>query len=59
MKVLSVETKDLNISIPIRIGMTAKVHEVKCDECDRVIEGISEKEVNAWLEQHKHYAHKK
>ena len=34
-----------------------KVHKVKCEECNKVIEGISEREVNAWLEQHRHYAH--
>ena len=36
-----------------------KVHKLKCEECDKVIEGISEKEVNAWMEQHKHYTHQK
>ena len=34
-----------------------KVHKEKCEECGKVIEGISEKEVTAWMEQHKHYAH--
>lgn len=36
-----------------------KIHKLKCKECDKVIEGISEKEVNVWMEQHVHYAHEK
>ena len=36
-----------------------KIQKVKCEDCGKIIEGISEKEVNAWLEQHKHYAHEK
>ena len=34
-----------------------KIHKAKCNKCGKLIEGISEKEVNAWLEQHKHYVH--
>ena len=36
-----------------------KIHKQKCEECDKLIEGISEKEVSAWMKQHKHYAHKR
>ena len=36
-----------------------KVQKVKCKECGKIIEGTSEKGVNAWLEQHKYYMHKK
>ena len=32
-------------------------YKVKCDECGKKIVGMSKKEVNAWLKQHKHYAH--
>ena len=39
--------------------MAMKVHKVKCEECGKLIEGVSEKEVSAWLEQHKHYTHEK
>lgn len=36
-----------------------KIQKIKCPECDKVIGGISEKEVTAWLEQHRYYAHLK
>ena len=36
-----------------------ELHKLKCTEtgCDKIIEGVSEKEVLVWMEQHKHYAH--
>lgn len=36
-----------------------RVYKEKCDECGKIIEGVSAKEVRAWLNQHIHYAHKK
>jgi len=35
------------------------IHKIKCPECNKKIEGRSEKEVNAWLEQHRYYSHEK
>lgn len=35
-----------------------KIHRVKCNECGKQIEGMTEGQIKAWLVQHMFYEHR-